>query len=98
MPLGCEIGTYNGQMGQANCTECPAGYMCDLMNMTAPNLCREGYYCLAGTPPLPCPEGTFNNKTGLKAESECTWCTVGHYCQGYGNIVPTGEYYSKKMK
>ena len=42
VPIGCPIGTWNGQMGQANCTECLAGLMCDAMNMTIPVQCKEG--------------------------------------------------------
>lgn len=88
---GCPIGTFNDKFGQPNCTECLAGLMCDKTNMTTPVPCKEGHYCPAGTPPQPCPEATFNNKTGLKASTECTWCAVGHYCQGVGNIIPSGE-------
>ena len=50
-----------------------------------------GHYCLAATPPTPCPEGTFNNGTGLAAEDECTHCSVGMYCEGQGNILPDGN-------
>ena len=42
VPLGCQIGTYNDQLGQANCTICPAGLMCDETNMTNPVPCKEG--------------------------------------------------------
>ena len=49
-----------------------------------------GHYCLHATPPTPCPEGTFNDGTGLAAEDECTYCSVGMYCEGLGNVVPDG--------
>ena len=51
-----------------------------------------GHYCLHATPPTPYPEGTFNNRTGLAAEDECTHCSVGMFCMGLGNIVPSGTY------
>jgi hypothetical protein len=53
-----------------------------------------GHYCLHATPPLPCPEGTFNNNTGLAMASECTHCSVGKYCEGLGNVVPDGDCYA----
>ena len=37
-----------------------------------------------------CPPGTFSNRTGLTAESECTPCTQGYYCETDGLIEPTG--------
>lgn len=42
VPLGCDIGTYNNKVAQANCTICPAGSMCNQTNMTEPVECREG--------------------------------------------------------
>ena len=150
VPLGCDIGTYNDKLAQANCTVCYAGSMCHETNMTTPVDCKEGkknslfmpllfwmsnifnfttaflrasenlrkvsmwrseqlartwccscmlhwkpfllgYYCPAGVAPQPCPEGTFNNHTGLKVSTECTYCSVGHFCQGVGNSQPSGE-------
>jgi len=91
VPLGCQIGTYNNMLAQSSCTDCPVGLMCDQMNMTDPVPCKSGHYCPEATPPQPCPETTFNNDTGLGAASECPPCAVGQYCQGTGNIIPTGE-------
>ena len=50
-----------------------------------------GYYCLEGLDPIGCPAGTFNSKTGLAMKSQCTDCSPGLYCEGDGNIVPTGN-------
>ncbi|KAI8480901.1 hypothetical protein Bbelb_413740, partial [Branchiostoma belcheri] len=89
--LGCEFGYYNPNPGQANCTVCPVGYMCDQVNMTSPEPCKSGHYCPEGVPsPVPCPEGTYNNKSGLSTESECDDCLAGYYCAGPGNSFPTG--------
>ena len=43
--LSCEVGTYQANEGQANCTLCPAGMMCEQQNMTHPDPCRSGNYC-----------------------------------------------------
>lgn len=50
-----------------------------------------GYYCLEGIEPIGCPAGTYNNMTGISEESQCTDCSPGSYCEGTGNIIPTGE-------
>ncbi len=61
-------------------------YVQELMFLWVP-----GHYCPAATLPQPCPAGTFNNGTGLVTIDECIDCIPGHYCQGTGNIVPTGK-------
>lgn len=51
---------------------------------TVIELCSlSGHYCLNGTKvstEFPCPSGTYNNDTGLRAESECFPCLGGYYC------------------
>ncbi|CAG5113265.1 Oidioi.mRNA.OKI2018_I69.chr2.g7385.t1.cds [Oikopleura dioica] len=47
--------------------------------------CPKGFYCDYSTnpgrsEPYPCPEGTFNDKTGLSKVEECSECTAGYYC------------------
>ncbi|XP_033122761.1 uncharacterized protein LOC117121631 [Anneissia japonica] len=89
--LGCSIGTYQPNMGQDNCTECPAGFMCPYTNMSEPLPCKSGHYCPAAEPsPVACPEGTFNNVTGASIVDECIDCTSGMYCEGVGNSYPSG--------
>jgi len=39
---GCPINTFQASFGEANCTICPAGYMCPYDNMTAALPCMEG--------------------------------------------------------
>ncbi|XP_071497013.1 uncharacterized protein [Diadema antillarum] len=89
--LGCPIGTYQPDEGQANCTICPDGLMCLYVNMTTPEPCKSGHYCVYGEQlPIPCPPGRFNNITGISAEEECAYCVSGQYCSGYGNVWPSG--------
>ena len=40
--------------------------------------CTVSHYCPEGTSvPLPCPAGTYNNRTG---QANCTACPAGFYC------------------
>lgn len=48
-----------------------------------------GYYCPTGQV-IPCPNGTYNNLTGMSLEAHCVDCSVGKYCEGIGNSYPTG--------
>ena len=48
---------------------------------TAADICPAGYYCPVGTTePVGCPKGTYSNKTGLQAETDCVACPAGEYC------------------
>ena len=33
-----------------------------------------------------CPVGTYGHREGLTAESECTPCTAGYYCETTGKL------------
>ena len=45
--------------------------------------CPITKYCPAGSSlGLLCPDGTYNNVTGLALSSECTACPAGQYCTG----------------
>ena len=51
-----------------------------------------GNYCELGTEyPTPCPNGTFSNTPGLTADTECTDCTQGYYCNGVGLTAVSGD-------
>lgn len=50
----------------------------------------SGYYCPTGDV-IPCPNGTYNNLTGMSLESHCVDCSTGKYCEGLGNSYPTGR-------
>ena len=51
-----------------------------------------GQYCVATTSLIPteggvdCPVGTYGHREGLTAESECTPCTAGYYCETTGKL------------
>ena len=51
-----------------------------------------GAYCPGGTPtPVDCPEGTFNNGTGLANQLECSKCSPGMFCFRSGLTWPSGK-------
>ena len=45
-------------------------------------------YCTA------CPPGTYNSLYGATSVQGCVPCPPGKYCQGQGNILPTGKCFS----
>ena len=78
-------------MQQPNCSLCEVGFYCPYDNMTNTIPCGLGYYCPGGdTTGMKCPPGTYNNKTGAKAPSDCLDCPKGFYCLE-GSINPTGK-------
>jgi hypothetical protein len=88
----CSQGTYSNRTGLAVCDICPERYACGLQT-SSPLVCKVGFYCPVGTSlgdEQPCPSGTFNNRTGLAAEAECTKCLPGQYCGSTGLAMPTG--------
>ena len=61
------------------------------MGSTLSTVCTAGNYCPTGvSAPMPCPQGTFSNSTGLISSSLCVPCTGGYYCDGFGMISPRG--------
>ena len=92
-PLPCDGGTYCEHPGLSlptdNCTE---GYYCNHTS-SEPNqhTCPMGHYCPVGTAvPIGCPVGTYSNTTHNNEISDCVNCTGGMYCQGDGNVEPSG--------
>ncbi|EDO39339.1 predicted protein, partial [Nematostella vectensis] len=98
--LPCPPGNFCVVAGSSdsNHGDCHAGFHCILGSSTpTPNdnvkgrRCPEGRYCVSGTKaPENCPQGTFSNSLGLPAESNCTGCTPGMYCNGTGLTEPSG--------
>jgi len=91
--IGCPPRTYRRYKGARNhhdCNICPNGYYCP-GSTDDPLDCPAGYYCIVGTAePESCPIGTFSNTTNLKDYIYCTACPAGKYCEGFGNIKPSG--------
>ena len=99
VPEPCVAGTYQDEVGQADCKACPAGYYCGNGTVT-PEACPVGSYCPNGTrfgAEFLCPAGTFApardyaNGSMLTALSDCTPCTPGFYCGAPGLAAPTAE-------
>ncbi|XP_070399298.1 uncharacterized protein K04H4.2-like [Nothobranchius furzeri] len=107
-PLGakkqvpCLPGTYQNLPGQADCTECPAGFFCagsvdadtgQVSGTHTPMLCPKGHYCPPGTQTgvaFPCPAGTFSSQMGMSNNSDCELCPPGRYCSSSGLSAPSG--------
>ena len=87
----CSNGTYVDHTGASLCDVCPEGYYC--IDSVSPVPCSEGHYCPAqtGLHQQACPRGTYNNKTGLSTESECTPCDGGMYCGSVALTRPSGQ-------
>ncbi|RUS80256.1 hypothetical protein EGW08_011985, partial [Elysia chlorotica] len=91
----CPSGQYQDLDGEASCKTCPQGYYCDNagggVTTPASYVCPEGHYCPNGTrysTEFPCPAGSFNNITGLEADTDCFACLGGYYCPG-GTTYPS---------
>lgn len=78
--IPCHTGSYNPDKQQSVCRVCPEGFQCETMGMKQPDNCQTGSYCPIGTmisvssftqSRLPCPAGTYNDKTNLKSSTEC---------------------------
>lgn len=71
---------------------CDEGYYCPGGAKSPQELdCPVGHFCPTGTGlPQPCRNGTYAPTTNLKAESECTPCDGGFYCNGTGLHVVSG--------
>ncbi|EKX30894.1 hypothetical protein GUITHDRAFT_83595, partial [Guillardia theta CCMP2712] len=84
----CPRGTYGGQEGLANvsqCTSCPAGMYCNDTGLTAPSgPCKAGWYCTGGSADeraLSCDPRPWE---GLRGRGPCP---QGHYCPA-GTLQP----------
>eukprot|EP01135_Chromosphaera_perkinsii_P005913 Nk52_evm8s371 gene=Nk52_evmTU8s371 len=88
-PGGKYLGTTGGKV-TGDCLTCPETFYCPPGTAT-PIKCQRGHYCPLGISlPTPCPPGTFSTSETLKASSECTKCTAGSFCDGYGLQTPRG--------
>lgn len=90
--IPCPKGYYCPQVSiYTMANVCPPG--CSYASMTA---CATGCYrcpysslmTVGNFKPIPCPPGTFNNRTGRWRPSDCLLCPAGTTC-ALGSIVPT---------
>ncbi|KAJ7990480.1 hypothetical protein DPEC_G00300750 [Dallia pectoralis] len=81
---------------RAQCQRCPARYAClpGTGGLQRPPVsCFPGHYCPPGTmfpTQHKCPVGTWSERSGLEAESECRLCPRGWYCLA-GVGTPSGR-------
>ena len=66
--------------------------------LSSGDLCRAGYYCVAGTAlEEECPMGTYNpSRAGESKDTACLTCDPGKYCNGTALTEPTGNTYLTK--
>lgn len=102
VPAPCDPGFWAPDNGTIECEACPRGYYCPTSGagssvppaLTEPIVCPEGSYCPTGTSgprDFLCPVGTFNNRTGLWTDAQCTPCTPGSACTATGLENPDEE-------
>ena len=82
--------TTSGARSADDCSLCTAGSYCEIGSVT-PTMCTRGFYCITGIDdPEPCRIGTFGNSTGLKQIEDCSPCSPGQFCDGFGLPAPRG--------
>ena len=58
-----------------------------------PYECPMGHYCPSGTQfstQYKCPPGTYNSNMSSISVTACELCPPSMYCEGYGNVLPSG--------
>ena len=68
-----------GAVSQAECQPCPGGSIC-VENSTVAEPCWAGWFCRVNEDPEMCPNGTYNDKTGMSDSSACLPCPAGYFC------------------
>uniref|UniRef100_A0A0G4HJ42 Tyrosine-protein kinase ephrin type A/B receptor-like domain-containing protein n=1 Tax=Chromera velia CCMP2878 TaxID=1169474 RepID=A0A0G4HJ42_9ALVE len=99
----CESGYYSDGSPVFECTECPAGFVCEVGTSTAaPQTlaadggypCPVGHYCPSGSSfGLACPEGTFRAVTKGEALTDCSGCPENTFNEktGQNGCFPCGS-------
>ena len=83
------MGTYNDEARQEACRPCPAGSFQNEYGQTGCRACLLGSFCPLGTStPLPCPPGTYSNRSGLELEGACVTSPPG-FASALGSGWPT---------
>ncbi|XP_075695382.1 uncharacterized protein LOC142661742 isoform X5 [Rhinoderma darwinii] len=100
--LPCPPGMYCSEWGSGAVSgPCQPGFFCtggSLVPNPTGNLnesfggpCPVGHFCPAGSgAPIPCPSGSFSDRSNLSMESHCAPCPPGYYCSSVGLHSPTG--------
>ena len=98
---GCPVGTYSAEYrlsAATQCIQCPSGYSCPTVGMTAATPCQTGYYQPepGSSACRPCEPGWACNRIGMTT-SFATPCDAGHYCprgtaQPDAFACPSGSY------
>nr|XP_038023610.1 multiple epidermal growth factor-like domains protein 10 isoform X2 [Anas platyrhynchos] len=95
----CGRGFYCAAPGQTGPSgPCQAGFFCQGRALTplptdgvTGNMCPPGAYCPPVSPlPIPCPPGTYSNRSGLRNLRQCLDCPPGLYCDGTNSQAPSG--------
>ncbi|KAM3922961.1 uncharacterized protein RB166_012036 [Leptodactylus fuscus] len=100
--LPCPPGMFCSDWGSGAVTgPCDPGFFCTggslvpnptgNVNESFGGPCPVGHFCPAGTgAPIPCPSGSFSDRSNISMESHCTPCPPGYYCDNVGLTSPTG--------
>jgi len=85
-PTACNPGSAAITSGLGSCVPCSPGVYQNETNATACKPCSVASYCAGegSSAPTPCPGGTWSDRTGLKAEAQCTKVVKGQW-------APTGS-------
>ena len=90
----CPKGSYCVRGVKRDCPKGRFGKSSGLYKVGCSGVCRDGYYCPAGSTSayqVPCPHGTFGGAKGLGSLEECTKCPNGMVCDLDGDASPTRE-------
>ncbi|KAF6036715.1 hypothetical protein EB796_004987 [Bugula neritina] len=95
-PIACPGGEYCQFAGLEVPTGlCSPGYYCVSHSTTGTpdgSDLTEGFYCPEGSDwPLPCPQGTYSDQTGLHNMSDCFLCDGGEYCAAFNMTSTSGN-------
>ena len=94
--VSCPYGTYQQEVGQSICIDCPRGFFCNIAEGTIfPEICLRGHYCPEQglINPVPCPPGFYNPSSDPGNEpisiDYCLSCPKGFYCDETGLMTPS---------
>ena len=101
--LSCPKSTYNpltGLMHTSQCTICPLGYHCASGGGSTPTgNCLSGEFCPYGSTSTAsnfvCLGGSYSSGSAIGTNADCTFCTLGTYCQfGFKFLLSIGFFSS----